>query len=61
MPIFAVRAHDTHHVIPTSNYGQYTMLIDWLMGTFRAHPLDAAAPDGARGVAAERSLKEKGG
>ena len=35
-----MRAHDTHHVIPNSNYGQYIMLWDHLMGTFRHHPLD---------------------
>ena len=48
VPIFGVRAHDTHHVVPDSNYGQYTMIVDLLMGTFRAHPLDdGAAPGGA--------------
>ena len=35
VPIFGVRAHDTHHAIPNSNYGQYIMLWDWVMGTFR--------------------------
>ena len=35
-----MRAHDTHHVVPDSNYGQYTMIIDLLMGTYRPHPLD---------------------
>uniref|UniRef100_A0A7S0LJB0 Fatty acid hydroxylase domain-containing protein n=1 Tax=Coccolithus braarudii TaxID=221442 RepID=A0A7S0LJB0_9EUKA len=41
VPIFGVRAHDTHHVIPNSNYGQYIMLWDYVMGTFRPHPMDA--------------------
>lgn len=36
-PIFDVRAHDTHHCIPNSNYGQYTMLWDWVMGTYKAY------------------------
>ena len=36
----AVRAHDTHHAIPNSNYGQYIMLWDWAMGTFKPHPKD---------------------
>ena len=40
VPIFAVRAHDTHHAVPNSNYGQYTMLWDYAMGTYRAHPQD---------------------
>ena len=40
VPIFAVRAHDTHHAIPNSNYGQYIMLWDWAMGTFKPHPKD---------------------
>ncbi|KAL3901556.1 MAG: hypothetical protein SGPRY_012260, partial [Prymnesium sp.] len=40
LPIFAVRAHDTHHAVPNSNYGQYLMLWDHAMGTFKAHPLD---------------------
>ena len=42
VPLFGVRAHDTHHVIPTCNYGQYIMLFDWLYGTFRFHPQDDA-------------------
>lgn len=35
---FDVKAHDQHHVIPTQNYGQYTMLWDRVMGTYKAHP-----------------------
>ena len=42
-----VKAHDEHHVIPTVNYGQYIMLWDRLMGTYKKHPL-LAAPDAAR-------------
>jgi sterol desaturase/sphingolipid hydroxylase (fatty acid hydroxylase superfamily) len=40
IPIFAVRAHDTHHAIPNTNYGQYIMLWDYAMGTFKLHPQD---------------------
>jgi len=40
VPIFGVRAHDTHHAIPNANYGQYIMLWDYVMGTFRPHPQD---------------------
>jgi sterol desaturase/sphingolipid hydroxylase (fatty acid hydroxylase superfamily) len=45
VPIFAVRAHDTHHVVPNSNYGQYIMLWDYVMNTFREHPLDEGAAE----------------
>lgn len=40
IPIFGVRAHDTHHAVPNSNYGQYTMFWDYVMGTFKYHPYD---------------------
>lgn len=40
IPIFAVRAHDTHHAVPNTNYGQYIMLWDYVMGTFKPHPND---------------------
>lgn len=43
VPIFGVRAHDTHHAIPNTNYGQYIMLWDWVMGTFRLHPQDVGS------------------
>lgn len=33
--LFDVRAHDTHHCAPMSNFGQYTMLWDVLMGTYK--------------------------
>ena len=48
VPIFGVRAHDTHHAIPNSNYGQYIMLWDWVMGTFRAHPQDPGSAESLR-------------
>ena len=36
-PLFDVRAHDTHHCIPNSNYGQYTMFWDRLLGTYKGY------------------------
>eukprot|EP00241_Pyramimonas_parkeae_P011576 CAMPEP_0114232268 /NCGR_PEP_ID=MMETSP0058-20121206/4513_1 /TAXON_ID=36894 /ORGANISM="Pyramimonas parkeae, CCMP726" /LENGTH=213 /DNA_ID=CAMNT_0001343725 /DNA_START=377 /DNA_END=1018 /DNA_ORIENTATION=+ len=35
--IYDVKAHDVHHRIPNSNYGQYTMLWDVLAGSFRKY------------------------
>ena len=37
--IYDVRAHDVHHRLPRSNYGQYIMLWDRLMGSYK--PYDA--------------------
>lgn len=45
VPIFGVRAHDTHHAVPNSNYGQYIMVWDYVMGTFKAHPKDLDSPE----------------
>lgn len=33
--IFDSKAHDVHHRIPQSNYGQYTMFWDILLGSYR--------------------------
>lgn len=33
--IFDSKAHDVHHRIPQSNYGQYTMLWDYIFGSYR--------------------------
>ena len=35
--VYDVRAHDVHHRLPRSNYGQYIMLWDRLMGSFKAY------------------------
>uniref|UniRef100_A0A7R9UCP9 Fatty acid hydroxylase domain-containing protein n=1 Tax=Pinguiococcus pyrenoidosus TaxID=172671 RepID=A0A7R9UCP9_9STRA len=35
--VYDVKAHDVHHRIPQSNYGQYIMLWDRLMGSFREY------------------------
>jgi len=52
VPIFAVRAHDTHHAIPNKNFGQYIMLWDWVMGTFKAHPRDPGSTESLKQRAA---------
>mmetsp|Transcript_51411 Transcript_51411/g.160443 ORF Transcript_51411/g.160443 Transcript_51411/m.160443 type:complete len:158 (+) Transcript_51411:373-846(+) len=39
--LFDTKAHDQHHVIPTVNYGQYTMLWDRVFGTYVPHPLSS--------------------
>jgi sterol desaturase/sphingolipid hydroxylase (fatty acid hydroxylase superfamily) len=33
--IYDTKAHDVHHRIPQSNYGQYTMFWDWVFGSYR--------------------------
>jgi sterol desaturase/sphingolipid hydroxylase (fatty acid hydroxylase superfamily) len=44
--IFDSKAHDVHHRIPQSNYGQYTMLWDTIFGTYRAYdPKDRVNPE----------------
>jgi len=35
MDLFDSKAHDVHHRIPQSNYGQYTMFWDRIFGTYR--------------------------
>jgi len=35
MTIYDSKAHDVHHRIPQSNYGQYTMFWDHLFGSYR--------------------------
>lgn len=35
--IYDSKVHDVHHRIPQSNYGQYTMLWDYLFGSFRPY------------------------
>lgn len=43
-----VRYHDIHHWYPECNYGQYTMLWDWLMGSLKPYPQEDE--DGSRGT-----------
>jgi sterol desaturase/sphingolipid hydroxylase (fatty acid hydroxylase superfamily) len=33
--LYSVKAHDVHHRMPRTNFGQYTQLWDWAMGTYR--------------------------
>ncbi len=35
--LYSVKVHDVHHRVPNSNYGQYIMLWDKLMGTYRPY------------------------
>jgi sterol desaturase/sphingolipid hydroxylase (fatty acid hydroxylase superfamily) len=45
IPVFDSKAHDVHHRIPQSNYGQYTMFWDKLFGTYRPYdPTDRVNP-----------------
>ncbi len=37
LPLFDVRAHDVHHRVPMSNFGQYTMLWDRVCGWYRPY------------------------
>lgn len=45
---FQVRYHDIHHWYPECNYGQYTMLWDWLTGSLKPYP---EGDDGSNGKA----------
>lgn len=47
-----VRYHDIHHWYPECNYGQYTMMWDWLMGSLKPYPKDDDS-----GEKSDRSLK----
>jgi sterol desaturase/sphingolipid hydroxylase (fatty acid hydroxylase superfamily) len=43
--VFDSKAHDVHHRIPQSNYGQYTMFWDRVFGTYRPYdPTDRINP-----------------
>lgn len=35
--VYSVKVHDVHHRLPESNYGQYIMLWDYLMGSYRPY------------------------
>lgn len=36
--IYGVKYHDQHHVVPNTNYSQYTMLWDRIAGSYKDHP-----------------------
>jgi sterol desaturase/sphingolipid hydroxylase (fatty acid hydroxylase superfamily) len=38
--LYQVKFHDIHHWYPDSNYGQYTVLWDYLFGWFKPYPND---------------------
>ena len=46
--LYAVSAHDVHHTDFKYNYGQYTMLWDWVFGTYRHY--DAIHPPKSTGI-----------
>jgi len=43
MRIFNTKFHDQHHVVPNTNYSQYSSLWDMVWGSFRDHPDDVKA------------------
>ena len=45
LTIYDSKAHDVHHRIPQSNYGQYTMIWDHIFGSYRPYdPTDRVNP-----------------
>jgi sterol desaturase/sphingolipid hydroxylase (fatty acid hydroxylase superfamily) len=48
--IYQVKFHDIHHWYPDSNYGQYTVLWDYIFGWFKPYPNDQ------RGVRASAAI-----
>lgn len=55
---YSVKAHELHHRKFTTNYAQYWMGIDKLMGTFSAYDAATTSSSAADEAAPE---KEKGG
>jgi len=35
--LYCAAAHDVHHRVPLTNYGQYIMLWDWVLGTYKPY------------------------
>jgi sterol desaturase/sphingolipid hydroxylase (fatty acid hydroxylase superfamily) len=35
--LYSVKVHDVHHRLPESNYGQYTMFWDYILGSYRSY------------------------
>mmetsp|Transcript_15495 Transcript_15495/g.35893 ORF Transcript_15495/g.35893 Transcript_15495/m.35893 type:complete len:367 (-) Transcript_15495:262-1362(-) len=55
--VFDSKAHDVHHRIPQSNYGQYTMFWDWVFGSYRPYdPNDKVNPKAQLDPATGKSL-----
>jgi len=47
---YSVRSHETHHRKPNSNYAQYVMFWDRLMGTYRPYESGQPKPAAAEGA-----------
>jgi sterol desaturase/sphingolipid hydroxylase (fatty acid hydroxylase superfamily) len=41
--LYSVKVHDVHHRLPESNYGQYTMFWDHLLGSYRGYDQNTKA------------------
>jgi sterol desaturase/sphingolipid hydroxylase (fatty acid hydroxylase superfamily) len=55
--IYDSKAHDVHHRIPQSNYGQYTMFWDYVIGSYRAYnPNDRINPNSQLNLKTGKSL-----
>ena len=52
--LYDVKWHDHHHVIPNTNFSQYTMLWDKVWGTFQEHPGNMAAANAPPSDAAKK-------
>jgi len=60
--IYDSKAHDVHHRIPQSNYGQYTMFWDTLFQTYRPYnPKDRFNPDAQLYLKTGKSFLHAGG
>jgi sterol desaturase/sphingolipid hydroxylase (fatty acid hydroxylase superfamily) len=56
--IFDSKAHDVHHRIPQSNYGQYTMFWDWVFQSYRAYnPNDRVNPEAQLDLKTGKSME----
>jgi sterol desaturase/sphingolipid hydroxylase (fatty acid hydroxylase superfamily) len=59
--IYDSKAHDVHHRIPQSNYGQYTMLWDKILDTYRPYnPNDRINPSAQLDLKNGKSLNYEG-
>ena len=55
--VYDSKAHDVHHRIPQSNYGQYTMFWDKIFGFYRPYdPEDRINPNAQLNLATGKSL-----
>eukprot|EP00545_Synedropsis_sp_CCMP1620_P014131 CAMPEP_0119014478 /NCGR_PEP_ID=MMETSP1176-20130426/9821_1 /TAXON_ID=265551 /ORGANISM="Synedropsis recta cf, Strain CCMP1620" /LENGTH=327 /DNA_ID=CAMNT_0006967667 /DNA_START=10 /DNA_END=993 /DNA_ORIENTATION=- len=55
--VYDSKAHDVHHRIPQSNYGQYTMFWDHVIGSYRAYnPNDRVNPSAQLNLKTGKSM-----